>query len=35
MKMKKLTLTFFLMFSMMAFALAQMKVSGKISDAAG
>jgi TonB-linked SusC/RagA family outer membrane protein len=35
MKMKKLTLTFFLLFSMMAFALAQMKVSGKISDAAG
>jgi TonB-linked SusC/RagA family outer membrane protein len=35
MKMKKLTLTFFLLFSMMSMALAQMKVSGKISDAAG
>jgi TonB-linked SusC/RagA family outer membrane protein len=35
MKMKKLTLTFFLMLSMMSMALAQMKVSGKISDAAG
>jgi TonB-linked SusC/RagA family outer membrane protein len=35
MKMKKLTLTIFLLFSMMSMALAQMKVSGKISDAAG
>jgi CarboxypepD_reg-like domain len=35
MKMKKLTLTFFLMLGMMSMALAQMKVSGKISDAAG
>jgi TonB-linked SusC/RagA family outer membrane protein len=35
MKIRKLTLTIFLLLSMMSMALAQMKVSGKISDAAG